>query len=97
MPSVEQRLAEMQFADTIPALQGLLVAPSGKLLVERTGAEVGEPGPVDVVTPEGQYLGTFTGIGLPDAISSGGLAAFIDYDEDQVGRVIVRRLPPTWR
>lgn len=97
MPSLEQRLAQMQFADTIPALQGLRVSPSGKLLVERTGANVGDVGPVDVITPEGQYLGTFTGIGLPDAISRGGLAAYIDYDEDQVGHVIVRRLPAGWR
>ena len=97
MPSVEERLAQLEFADTIPALQGLRVSPSGKLLVERTGANVGEPGPVDVITPEGQYLGTFTGVGLPDAISRGGLAAWIEYDEDQVGRVIVRRLPANWR
>lgn len=97
MPSIEQRLAEMQFADTVPALQGLLVTPSGKLLVERTGQNIGDPGPVDVVTSEGQYLGTFTGPGLPDAVSRGGLAAYITYDEDDVARVIVRRLPAGWR
>lgn len=94
---INRVMGEMEFADTIPALQGLLVAPSGKLLVERTGANVGDPGPVDVVTPEGQYLGTFTGVGLPDAISRSGLAAYIEYDDDDVGRVIVRRLPPGWR
>jgi hypothetical protein len=97
MPPVEERLAQMEFADTIPALQGLLVAPSGKLLVERTAADVGGPGPVDVITPEGQYVGTFNGVGLPDAVSRGGLAAWVEYDEDQVGRVIVRRLPVGWR
>ena len=94
---MEQMLREMEFADTIPALQGLRVSPSGKLLVERTGANVGDPGPVDVITPEGQYLGTFTGVGLPDALSRGGLAAYIEYDDDGVGRVIVRRLPAGWR
>lgn len=94
---VERMLGEMEFADTIPALKALRVSPSGKLLVERTGANVDDPGPVDVITPEGQYLGTFAGIGVPDAISRGGLAAYIDYDQDGVGRVIVRRLPATWR
>lgn len=94
---IQRRLGEMEFMDTIPALQGLRVSPSGKLLVERTGMNVGDPGPVDVVTPEGQYLGTFTGVGLPDAISRGGLAAYIEYDDDGVGRVIVRRLPAGWR
>lgn len=97
MPSVEQRLAELRFADTIPALQGLLVTPSGKLLVERTGANVGDPGPVDVITPAGQYLGTFAGTGLPDAISRGGLAAYVEEDEDGVQRVVVRRFPGAWR
>lgn len=94
---IDRMLGELEFADTIPALQGLLVSPSGKLLVERTGPNVGDPGPVDVLTPGGQYLGTFTGVGLPDAISRGGLAAYIEYDDDDVGRVVVRRLPPNWR
>lgn len=94
---IERRLAEMEFADTIPALRGLRVAPSGKLWVERTGPVVGEPGPIDLVTPEGQYLGTITGSALPDAISRGGLAAYIERDDDGVERVVVRRLPAGWR
>jgi hypothetical protein len=94
---IERRLADMEFADTIPALRGLRVAPSGKLWVERTGPTVGEPGPIDLVTPEGQYLGTITGSRLPDAISRSGLAAYIERDENDVERVIVRRLPANWR
>lgn len=94
---IERRLGEIQFADTIPALRGLRVAPSGKLWIERTGPVVGEPGPIDLVTPEGQYLGTITGSALPDAISRSGLAAYIDRDEDGVERIIVRRLPAGWR
>ena len=94
---MEQQLAETQFLDTIPALRGLRVTPSGKLLVERTGENVGDPGPVDVITAEGQYLGTFRGVGLPAAVSRGGLAAYVEYDEDEVARVIVRRLPEGWR
>jgi hypothetical protein len=94
---LERRLSEIQFADTIPALRGLRVAPSGKLWVERTGPVVGEPGPIDLVTPEGQYLGTITGTALPDAISRSGLAAYIERDDDDVERVVVRRLPEGWR
>jgi hypothetical protein len=93
----EQQLADMRFADTIPALRALRVAPSGKLWIERTGSVVGENGPVDLVTPEGQYLGTIMGLGVPDAISRGGLAAFIEQGEDGVDRIIVRRLPAAWR
>lgn len=94
---MERRLADTRFADTIPALQGLRATPSGKLLVERTGQNVGDPGPVDVITPEGQYLGTFTGVGLPNAISRSGLAAYVVTDEEGVQRVIVRQLPANWR
>jgi hypothetical protein len=94
---IERRLGEIGFADTIPALRGLRVAPSGKLWVERTGPVVGEPGPIDLVTPEGQYLGTITGSALPDAISRSGLAAYIERDDDGVERVVVRRLPEGWR
>jgi hypothetical protein len=94
---MERMLAEMEFADTTPALRGLRVAPSGKLWVERTGPVVGESGPIDLVTPEGQYLGTITGSALPDAISRSGLAAYIERDDDGVERVVVRRLPEGWR
>lgn len=94
---IERRLSEMEFADTIPALRGLRVAPSGKLWIERTGPVVGEPGPIDLVTPEGQYLGTITGTALPDAISRSGLAGYIERDENDVERVVVRRLPDSWR
>jgi hypothetical protein len=93
---VERVLSNMRFADTIPALRGLRVAPSGKLWIERTGPIVGEPGPIDLVTPEGNYLGTITGSRLPDAISRNGLAAYVERDENDVERVIVRRLPQNW-
>ena len=96
-PALEQMMAQLQFADTIPALNGLRVAPSGKLWLERTAQAIGDPGPIDLVTPEGRYLGTITGVALPDAISRGGLAAFIEQDEDGVDRVVVRRLPDAWR
>ncbi|HEX8319798.1 MAG TPA: 6-bladed beta-propeller [Longimicrobium sp.] len=97
LPGLEQQLAEMRFADTIPALKGLRVAPSGKLWVERTPAFGAEDGPVDLLTAEGQYLGTITGLGLPAAISRGGLVAFTEVDDLGVDRVVVRRLPQPWR
>jgi hypothetical protein len=95
-PDREREIANMEFADTIPALNALRVTGSGKLWVERTAPDVGDPGPIDVVTPEGQYLGTITGMELPAAISRGGLAAFIERDELDVPRVVVRRLPAGW-
>ncbi|HEX8392695.1 MAG TPA: 6-bladed beta-propeller [Longimicrobium sp.] len=94
---LEARMGEMRFADTIAALRGLRTSPSGKIWVERTGRLVGEPGPLDLITPEGQYLGTTTAMQLPGAISRGGLAAFITRDEDDVEQVVVKRLPAGWR
>jgi hypothetical protein len=95
--ALEQMLGEMRFADTIAALRGLRVTPSGKLWVERTPAFGAEDGPVDLLTVEGQYLGTINGLGLPAAISRGGLAAFTEVDDLGVDRVVVRRLPQPWR
>jgi hypothetical protein len=79
------------------AVQGLMVAPTGKMWIERTPPEIGGNGPIDLVTPEGQYLGTITGTPLPDALSRGGLAAYLERDDDGVPRVVVRRLPQAWR
>jgi hypothetical protein len=93
---MQQMLGEMEFADTIPALRAMRASPSGRLLVERTAQDVDAPGPVDVITPEGQYLGTFSGLGLPAAVSASGRAAYMDYDDDGVARVIVRQLPRGW-
>lgn len=94
---LERMLGEMRFTDTIPALRGLRVAPSGKLWVERTPPFGAEDGPVDLLTAAGQYLGTISGLGLPAAISRGGLAAFTVVDDLGVDRVVVRRLPQPWR
>lgn len=95
--SVERSLGEMRFADTIPAIDNLRVAPSGTIWVERTSATIYDPGPIDLITPAGEYRGTVTAIALPAAISRGGLAAFVDRDELDVARVTVRRLPEGWR
>ena len=57
------------------------------------------PGPIDVVTPDGRYLGTFAteATALPDAFGPDGMAAFIELDELDVASVVVRRLPATVR
>jgi 6-bladed beta-propeller len=95
---IEERVGEMQFADTVRALQGLTIAPSGKLWIERTPQNIGDPGPIDLVTPQGQYLGTLNGQQRPVAISASGRAAYIERDEElDVDRVVVRQLPAGWR
>ena len=52
-------------------------------------------GHIDVLTAEGEYVGTYaTGATeMPDAFGPDGLAAFIELDEFDVARMVVRRLP----
>ena len=93
---IEQRVRELQFADTVRTIQGMIVTPSGKIWVERTPASIGDPGPIDILTPDGRYLGTLNGTKLPAAISATGRAAYLERDEDDVERVVVRQLPAGW-
>ncbi|HYH83367.1 MAG TPA: 6-bladed beta-propeller [Longimicrobium sp.] len=93
---IEQRVREMQFADTVRSIQGMTVTPGGKLWIERTPANIGTPGPIDIVTADGRYLGTVSGIKLPISISATGRAAYLERDEDDVERIVVRQLPAGW-
>jgi hypothetical protein len=93
---IEQRVREMEFADTVRAIQGMTVTPSGKLWVERTPATIGEPGPIDILTSDGRYLGTLNGTKLPYAISATGRAVYLERDDEDVERVVVRQLPAGW-
>lgn len=93
---IEQRVRELQFADTVRAIQGMIVTPSGKIWVERTPANIGDPGPIDLLTPDGRYLGTLNGTKLPAAVSATGRAAYLERDADDVERVVVRQLPAGW-
>ncbi len=93
---IEQRVREMQFADTVRTIQGMTVTPAGRLWIERTPANVGDPGPIDIVTADGRYLGTVTGVKLPAAVSATGRAAYLERDGDDVEHVVVRQLPAGW-
>lgn len=54
-----------------------------------------QPAPIDVVTRDGRYVGTFArgATSMPVAFGPGGLAAWVELDELDVPTVIVRRLP----
>lgn len=51
------------------------------------------PGLIDVVTPEGEYIGTLAGASMPAAFGPDGLVAYVEVDELDVANVVVRRLP----
>ena len=64
-----------------------------------SGAPEGEDaaaGWIDVLSPEGEYMGTLSleDTPMPDAFGPGGLVAFVETDEFDVPTIILRRLPP---
>lgn len=88
-------LGEARFYPEIPVIQALSVTWEGRIWVMRRGDELLEDGPIDVLTADGEYVGTYrTGeTRMPDAFGPDGLAAYIEFDEFEVASVVVRRLP----
>lgn len=90
------RIEEMQFYPELPVLRDLATSWTGKIWAQRRGGQPTEAGPIDVMTADGRYQGTFqpSRTAIPDAFGPDGLAAFIELDELDVPTVVVRRLPP---
>lgn len=90
----------MRFYSEVPVIADLRTTWEGTLWIQRS-AEPGteEPGPIDVLTPNGRYVGTIAPdvLVMPDAFGPGGLVAFVDLDEFDVPVITVRRLPPAIR
>lgn len=92
---IDQQIREMTFEETIPLLQKMYVDPKGRLWIERTGREVGADGPIDILDATARYIGTIHGK-MPAAVSPSGRAAYIEKDDMEVERVVVRKLPAGW-
>ena len=88
--------AEPRFYPEIPVLRSLSTTWEGRIRVLRRGDEPDSAGPIDVVSADGHYVGTFAtdATRMPDAFGPNGLAAFIELD---VASVVVRRLPASVR
>lgn len=78
-----ERIDAMRFPATFPHVGTLRADASGRIWVERTGTGPADAHPIDVLTPEGTYLGTLPAgaPGLPVAFGPGGAAAFVELDE----------------
>ena len=92
-----ERIETLEFAEEVPVVRGLRTTRGGRIWVLRRGDEPVSDGPIDILAPDGRYIGSYrTGATqLPDAFGPGGLVAFIERDELDVQTVIVRRLPRT--
>ena len=93
-------IENMRFYSEVPVIAAVRTTWDGTLWVQRSG-EPGaeEPGPIDVLSPDGRYLGTVAPdvFPMPDAFGPGGLVAFVEADEFDVPVIVVRRLPPAIR
>lgn len=89
------RIASMEFYHEVPVVRTLRTSWEGTIWVQRRGDESASDGPIDLLTPDGSYIGTYAAgsTKMPDGFGPDGLAAFIELDEFDVPRVVVRRLP----
>ena len=90
-----RRIADMEFYHEIPVVRTLRTSWDGTIWVLRRGDEPASDGPIDLLTPDGRYIGTYAAAATetPDAFGPDGLAAFIERDAFDVPTVVVRRLP----
>lgn len=95
----EQRLEAMTFAREIPVIEDLAVEPTGTIWVQRSSGVPGEDGPTDLLSADGEYLGTLPPDGprIPEAFGPDGLMVRIETDDLDVPTLVVERLPGTAR
>ena len=97
--AMRQQAESMEFHPVIPVVRTLRTSWEGNIWVQRRGEEPVSDGPIDLITPDGRYLGTFAAdaTAMPSAFGPDGLVAFVEKDEMDVQTVVVRRLPPRLR
>ena len=98
-PTIPLNMPEPAYYHELSVLRGLSTTWDGSIWVRRRGVEPESDGPIDVVTSDGRYVGTFPkdATEIPDAFGPHGVAAFIEHDEFGVASVVVRRLPAALR
>ena len=99
-----EAIEEAYFYPEISAIRSLRTTWEGSLWVRRSGEEPGGPdGPIDVLSPDGRYLGTFDPEELGDlgsrlisgqvAFGPDGLVAYVEPGWQESLYVVVKRLP----
>ena len=95
MTDMLRRNAEsMEFYPVIPVVRSLRTSWEGNIWVQRRGEEPVSDGPIDVLTPDGRYLGTLAAdaTAMPSSFGPDGLVAFVERDELDVQTVVVKRV-----
>ena len=89
-------IENMRFFAEVPVIASLRATWNGGLWVQRTGEpDPSEPGPIDVLAPDGRYVGSLDPgqPGMPHAFGPDGLVAFVETDDLDVPVITVWRLP----
>jgi len=92
-------IRNMEFYHEVPVVRHLRTGWEGTIWVRRRGEEPASDGPIDLLAPDGRYIGTYAAdaTAMPRAFGPDGLVAFVERDELDVPTVVVRRLPPEVR
>ena len=93
------QIEAMEFFEEVPVVLALKTSWEGTIWVWHRGDEGTEGSRIDLITPEGRYLGTFApaSTAMPSAFGPNGLAAFVETDALDVSYVVVKRLPDGMR
>ena len=88
-------LESMEYYHEVPVVRNLGTSREGTIWVRRGGDDPGTDGPIDLITADGRYLGSFAAdaTGLPSGFGPDGLVAFIETNDLDVPMVVVKRLP----
>ena len=89
------QIEAMEFFHEIPVVLGLKTSWEGTIWVHHRGDEGTVGNPIDLISSDGRYLGTFApgSTAMPSAFGPNGLAAFVETDDLDVPYVVVKRLP----
>ncbi|MCY4572208.1 MAG: hypothetical protein OXF01_05345 [Gemmatimonadetes bacterium] len=89
-----RRIENLQHGSEVPVIRDLGTTWDGHIWVVRRGEEPTSDGPIDVISPDGRYIGSYPAgfTGMPAAFGPAGLVAFIERDEFGVESVVVTRL-----
>ncbi|MDE2980605.1 MAG: hypothetical protein OXU74_05340 [Gemmatimonadota bacterium] len=88
------QVESMVFAQEIPVIAEMAVDRQDHIWIARAGAGGDGDGPTDILTPDGDYMGTLAadGLRIPDGFGPDGLMVYIESDEMDVQSVRVVRL-----